>query len=86
MIMMIYDEREYSWGSMRDKVIWQRKGIWDMGCELNERCEMKWLCYYSEICPPQNLGLKFDLIEKKMNIQIVGRLYASKHLYMLKLQ
>ena len=36
-----------------------------MKCEMNERCEMKWLCDYIEICPPQNLGLKFDFFEKQ---------------------
>ena len=39
--MMIDDEREYSWGSMRDQVRCQRKGIRDIRCEMNERCEMK---------------------------------------------
>ena len=77
MIMMIDDEREYSWGSMRDKVRCQRKGIWDMRCEMNERCEMKWLWLQRNL-PTSKCGPKFWVLWKtKLNPQIVGTLYCG---------
>ena len=38
--MMIDDEREYSWGSMRDKMPEERTMRYER-CEMNDRCEMK---------------------------------------------
>ena len=77
MIMMIDDEREYSWGSMRDQVRCQRTGIWDMRYEMWDEWEM-WDEMIMWNLPTPKFGPKIWLLWKtKLNPHIVGTLYCG---------